>query len=420
VPGGAPRSAALNTEPANDQPAVLLAEGEPGLRSLIAAALGAAGFAVSVAETGALAVGLARERAFKVIIVSSGLDGTITKLRRERRGVPLVALLDTDQVQHRQKSFYAGAGAVFSRRSLDVPALVAAVRELANERPVTALAAGAEPVIIGSSAALASVRFLAERFARTDEPVIILGETGTGKELFGQLIHARSGRPGRYVTINCAAMPGELLESELFGHAKGAFTGAYAEKAGLLEEAHHGTVLLDEITEMPRPLQKKLLRFLQDHKLRRVGALTEREVDVRILSASNRENVLGDTAERCPYRIGGCIGLAPDVFYRLGNLLLVIPPLRARRSDIPELAQHIVQRKRAGAPLTISEAVLKQLTAADWPGNVRELEGVLAHALSMCDGDTLLPEHLPGPAVIPDPRAAAGGDPQTQTPPAHS
>ena len=229
--------------------------------------------------------------------------------------------------------------------------------------------------LIGQSAPLQTVTRQIELVAPTDSPVLILGESGTGKELVAREIHRRSRRSGRLmVTVNCAAVPRELFESEFFGHVKGAFTGALRDRAGRFELASGGTLLLDEVGEIPLELQSKLLRVLQEGELERIGEERTRKVDVRIIAATNRN--LREEADAGRFR--------NDLYYRLSVFPLELPPLRRRKEDIPLLAEHFVHgiARRLGRPAPrLTLATVQRLQQYDWPGNVRELQHVLERAL---------------------------------------
>ena len=244
------------------------------------------------------------------------------------------------------------------------------------------------PRIVGEGPALKEVSLALQRAAPTDTSVLLLGESGTGKELFARALHHLSPRrDGPFLAINCAAIPEHLLENELFGHEKGAFTGATGRKMGKLEMANHGTVLLDEIGELPLSLQSKLLRVLQERSFERVGGTATLTVDVRIISATNRD--LQKAVEEKLFR--------DDLFFRISVFPISIPPLRSRRGDIPLLAQHYVERfcRELGKPaMGIPEATKERLLSHDWPGNVRELANCLERAVILCDGQELTPDLL--------------------------
>lgn len=242
--------------------------------------------------------------------------------------------------------------------------------------------------LIGKSPKFVECLKLVGRVAATNLPVLITGESGTGKEVVAQAIHQRSHRVGRpFVAVNCGAIPVELIESELFGHMRGAFTGAQQERRGLWEEAEGGTIFLDEITETNPLFQVKLLRALQQGEIRRVGSNKTIKTDIRVLAATNRNIETEVQAER----------FRQDLMYRLNVMTIYLPPLRERREDIPLLVEHFAGRYAAeyGAPSAyFPPEMMRLLQNYRWPGNVRELENAVLHAASLCD-QTVYPEHLP-------------------------
>jgi DNA-binding NtrC family response regulator len=235
--------------------------------------------------------------------------------------------------------------------------------------------------IIGAAPKMQAVFRMIERVADTDSTVLILGESGTGKELVARALHFNSRRQfAPFIPINCAALPENLLESELFGHRKGAFTGAIADKKGLFQEADGGTIFLDEIGSMPAMLQSRLLRVLQDREVRRVGENTPTYVNVRVLAATNE-------ALEKQIKAGG---FREDLYYRLNVIPIELPALRERREDIPLLVAHLLRGKmnpRNGQPFQISRQAMGALSEYSWPGNVRELENLLERACALCDGN---------------------------------
>ncbi|MCD6532411.1 sigma-54-dependent Fis family transcriptional regulator [bacterium] len=242
---------------------------------------------------------------------------------------------------------------------------------------------------IGVSDAVREIKQLVRKIALTDSTVLITGESGTGKELIARAIHQLSPRAdGPFITINCAAIPETLLESELFGYVKGAFTGATTNKEGLFRAAHGGTFFLDEVGEISPDIQAKLLRMLETHQIIPLGATKPVEVDVRLIAATNKD--LARMVDEGKFR--------RDLFYRLNVIHIHIPPLRERPEDIIPIAEHYVQvianRMNCPAP-KLSREAMQLLQGARWEGNVRELENVLERAMIMCDGDVILPEHLP-------------------------
>jgi formate hydrogenlyase transcriptional activator len=237
--------------------------------------------------------------------------------------------------------------------------------------------------IVGQSGALRDVLVRVEQVAPTDATVLVLGETGVGKELVAKAIHEKSARrDNTFVKVNCAALPATLIESELFGHEKGAFTGAMARKLGRFELADGGTIFLDEIGELPLDLQAKLLRVLQDGEMERLGSQVTRTVNVRVIAASNRD--LGAAAKTGAFRA--------DLYYRLAVFPIEVPPLRARKEDIPLLVWYLVGQLRATLAKSIEQVpgpVMKRLIAYDWPGNIRELRNVVERGMIISTGTTL-------------------------------
>ncbi|MCC7382692.1 MAG: sigma-54-dependent Fis family transcriptional regulator [Deltaproteobacteria bacterium] len=263
--------------------------------------------------------------------------------------------------------------------------------------------------VVARSSAMQSVLKRAARFAASHAPVAVLGETGTGKEVIARVLHANSPRAQQpFVAVNVAALPAELLESELFGHGKGAFTGAAAARRGLFEAADHGTLFLDEIGEMPLPLQAKLLRALQDGELRRVGESVSFAVDVRVVCATHRDLALR-------VREGA---FREDLFYRLNVLTLEMPPLRARQDDILPLAAHFLLEERTPAR-GFTATAQKRLLDYAWPGNVRELQNAVKHGAALATGaevgDDDLPDALNRGSALRPRRAGAHPPPGLQT-----
>ncbi len=243
--------------------------------------------------------------------------------------------------------------------------------------------------LIGEHPLLQKITQLVRKVATTDATILIMGESGTGKELIARAVHALSPRVDRpFIPVNCGAIPAELLESEMFGHERGAFTGAIGQRAGMFQLANGGTIFLDEVGEMSATLQVKLLRVLQDREIRPVGADRVFKVDVRVLAASNKD--LAAEVEEGNFR--------EDLFYRLQVIPIVMPPLRERRSDIPLLTSHFLEkhnRKRSGRPARIAEEAMVHLWEYDWPGNVRELENLLERLVILSEDGVIGVEHLP-------------------------
>jgi len=268
-------------------------------------------------------------------------------------------------------------------RALDQRRLLTDYRLLKEE----AAARRGGPNIIGESQALRQVMTAIERAAATDTTVLLEGESGTGKELCARALHNASPRAnGPFVAINCAAIPDNLLEAELFGYERGAFTGAASRKIGKFEVAQRGTIFLDEIGEMPLALQAKMLRAIETKRIERLGGNTSIQVDVRIVAATNR--MLRQAVANRQFR--------EDLYFRLSVFPVTIPPLRERKEDIPKLAHHFVERvaRDVGKKLTLGPEALEMLVGHSWPGNVRELQNAIERAVILADGDRLLPRHL--------------------------
>ena len=265
-------------------------------------------------------------------------------------------------------------------------------RDMANK--TTALetrlkAAEGSPLLIGETPTMQQVRRLIDTIAPTDASVMILGETGTGKELVARSLHEKSRRADRaFIPVNCGALPENLVESELFGHRKGAFTGADTNRKGLFEVANGGTLFLDEVGELDKSVQVKLLRFLESGEIRRVGENEPFRVDVRVLCATNRD--LRDMVANELFR--------EDLFFRLNTFEIFLPPLRERRADIAALAKHLLTRhasRRGLTESTIAPESIELLMGHEWPGNIRELANMIERATILAGNGPILPEHLP-------------------------
>ncbi|HEY4292803.1 sigma-54 dependent transcriptional regulator [Luteibacter sp.] len=280
--------------------------------------------------------------------------------------------------------------------------LVRTALRLSEERKTEAgskTSAGAER-LIGDSSAMTEVRGKIAKLARNQAPVYIAGESGVGKELVARLIHEMGPRSaGAFVPVNCGAIPSELMESEFFGHRKGSFTGAHADKEGLFQAAQGGTLFLDEVAELPLHMQVKLLRAIQEKAVRPIGGRDEIPVDVRILSATHKN--LAALVEQGLFR--------QDLFYRINVIELRVPPLRERRGDVPRLADFILRQlatESGGSPGKLKAEALAALEAYHFPGNVRELENILERAMAMCEGDTIEADDLMLPQRTATPVAA--------------
>ncbi|HXM39549.1 MAG TPA: sigma-54 dependent transcriptional regulator [Gemmatimonadales bacterium] len=396
---------------------VLVVDDEPGLRQSLGLLLSDAGYAVSAEQDGRKALDRALAEPFDLVLCDvrmPEMDGlTFLRNYRAKGGTALVIMM----------SAYGGEDAAIAAMKEGAydylpkpfrPDEVVLTLRKADERErlrqeVTGLRAQlaggpAERGLVAESGAMRQALALVARVAEHNTTVLITGESGTGKEVIARAIHRASPRATRgFVAINCAAIPENLLESELFGHVRGAFTGASADKAGLFEQADGGTLLLDEIGELPLGLQAKLLRVLQESEIRRVGDQRTRRVDVRVLAATARDLAAEVKAGR----------FREDVFYRLNVVSIELPPLRERHEDIAPLARHFAARlgKRLARPLSLSDGALSWLASQPWPGNVRELENAIERAAVLSDREILEPEDLRrGPVTAsPPPPDASGG-----------
>ena len=327
-----------------------------------------------------------------------GLNGLDLQQELARSGslVPIVFLTGYGDIPMTVRALKAGA-ADFLTKPFDDEDLLDAIQQCISSH----IGDEIHPTIgniVGESPRLQHVLQALQVVAPTDSTVLIQGETGTGKELVARAIHDLSSRKKRsFIQVNCASIPATLLESELFGHEKGAFTGAFAQKIGRFEVAHEGTLFLDEIGEIPLELQPKLLRALQERQLERLGGNRTITVDVRIIAATNRN--LKQMVEEQKFR--------SDLYFRLNVFPVTVPPLRERREDIPLLTRYFVQKyaKRIGRNIdTIPESILEALTNYDWPGNIRELQNVLERSVILTKGNVLqvaVPELIGNASALP-------------------
>ncbi len=330
-------------------------------------------------------------RGADLLMVDVGLDiaDLVARMELERIHVPIVACGTENDARAAVAAIRAGAKEYIPLPP--DPEMIAAV--------LAAVAEETHAVVYRDEAMSAVVR-LAQQIAPADASVLITGESGTGKEVMARLLHRKSKRAEKpFISVNCAAIPENLLESELFGHEKGAFTGAVARRVGKFEEANGGTLLLDEISEMDVRLQAKLLRAIQERVIDRLGGTRPVQVDIRIIATSNRN--LAEAVREGTFR--------EDLFFRLNVVNLKIPPLRERPADVLALAEHFVKKycEANGAPVcALTREAERQLTSNQWPGNVRELENTIHRAVLLRSGEEIGPEAL----VLPDGSSLAKGD----------
>jgi DNA-binding NtrC family response regulator len=389
----------LAPEPAT----VLIVDDDARHVDLLEQELGEAGYRTASTSSGEEAVALAAGSQPDLVLLDvrmRGIDGYETcrrlKASEATRAIPVIVLTALTDTAEKVRAFHEGA-VDYVTKPFQAEELLARVgthialrREIEAHRrsraTIDLLVEGSRAdrdELVGGSAALRRVREQIEQVAPADSTVLVEGETGTGKELVARAIHARSGRRERpLITLNCAALPRELVESELFGHEKGAFTGALQQRRGRFELADGGTLFLDEVGELPPDAQAKLLRVLQEREFERVGGARTLRVDVRIVAATNRD--LRAEAGTGRFRA--------DLYFRLAVFPIVLPPLRERRDDVPELLRHFVARtaRRLGRTVEgVSPAFVERARAYDWPGNIRELENLVERALILWRGGAL-------------------------------
>lgn len=387
---------------------VLLVEDKPELRAMLRKALERAGYSVDEAPDGNSAIDKVRSRRYQVVLTdlklpgSSGLD-VLNEARRAEPDLPVILVTAYGSVEEAVRAMKEGAFD-FIQKPVDLDHLrlllerAAKQQELLREnlllREEYATRYGF-PRIVGEAPSMKEASVMAQRVAATDSTVLLLGESGTGKELFARAIHhlsARSAAP--FVALNCAAIPEGLVENELFGHERGAYTGAGARKVGKIEIAHRGTLFLDEIGELPLAIQGKLLRVLEEKKFERVGGTQQIEVNVRILTATNKD--LRAAIETKTFR--------EDLYFRISAVPLTIPPLRERGDDVLLLAEHFLERFRREfrkPSLALSEDARTRLLTYSWPGNVRELQNTIERAAILANGEEIDAAALQLPAPKP-------------------
>jgi DNA-binding NtrC family response regulator len=380
---------------------ILLVEDKDSLRAMLRAALEEQGHQVIEARDQAQAVSRLQDSRIDLVLSDLRLTagdgfGVLRAAKELDSDLPVIVMTAYGSIQDAVQAMKEGA-LDFLAKPVDLDHLqllvvrALAQRKLAAEHQILkeelAARRGA-PAIIGDDPSVRRVSTALSRAADTDATVLLLGESGTGKELYARTLHALSTRSGGpFVAINCAAIPETLLETELFGHEKGAFTGATARKPGRFELAHRGTLFLDEIGDLPLALQAKILRALEEKRFERVGGTQSLQVDVRVVAATNRQLKAAVAARQ----------FREDLYFRLSVFPIEIPPLRERGNDLETLAHHFIDRFSRDVknrPMKLSDAARDALRLYRWPGNVRELQNCIERAVILSDGDTIHPRHL--------------------------
>jgi DNA-binding NtrC family response regulator len=378
---------------------VLVVEDDPDISKLIARKLGADGHELDMYEDPMPVLAkLASGSSWDVVILDVGLPGMsgIDVLHRFRESGSLasVIMLTGDQSAATATTCMRAGAFYYLTKPFQPFELSAMVESAARYSRLRRQLAGtpqitddtSDSMLVGTSAGMRKLRAAVARLSSQDVSILIQGESGTGKELVARALHERGGRRARrFVALNCGAIPESLIDSELFGHTKGSFTGATTDRPGVFVEADGGTLFLDEIGDMPVGVQARLLRVLQESEVRPVGGSGVRKIDVRVIAASHVD--LSAAVEQGKFR--------QDLYYRLNVVVLGVPPLRERFDDLPMLAAHFLRKHGGSSPPSLSPDALEVMAAYAWPGNVRELENALMHAIALHHNDVIGPESLP-------------------------
>jgi two-component system nitrogen regulation response regulator NtrX len=379
---------------------ILVVDDEPGVRSSISGVLKDEGFDVDTAETGEACLEKANGAAYDVIVLDiwlPGLDGltTLQRLRERQIDSQVVIISGHGNIESAVRAIKMGAFD-FIEKPLSLEKTVLVVRNALRQRDLEAenrmlrakVDRQQQPTMVGESPVMHHLREQVLQTAPTNGRVLILGESGTGKELVARTIHGNSRRKsGPFIEVNCASIPDELIESELFGHVRGAFTGAVADKPGRFEQANGGTIFLDEIADMSVKTQAKVLRVLQEQVMERVGGTQRIKVDVRVLAATNKDLPAEIKAGR----------FREDLYFRLNVIPIFVPPLRERQEDIALLAEHFIAllaAEEGKRPKRLAPEAAARLQQYGWPGNVRELINVIQRLLIFVAGDTITAQDL--------------------------
>ncbi len=373
---------------------VLIIDDEPDIRDLLSITLQRMGIQADVAENVKKAIHYINTHEYFLVLTDMKLPdgdgfGIVEYIQKHSPNLPVAVITAYGNIRGAVNTLKAGAFDYVSK-PIDLPML----KSLVN----TALKMYKRPdkesgILIGNSKVIKNLRASIKKLARSQAPVFIYGESGVGKELVARLIHSNSPRSDEaFIAVNCGAIPSELMESEFFGHKKGSFTGAVSDKLGLFKAAEGGTLFLDEVAELPLPMQVKLLRAIQEKAIKPIGEESEAPVDVRILSASNKNLV--DQINQGQFR--------QELYYRINVIELRVPTLAERTSDIPLLTEKIVHKLSLENDLgniKVSEKAIEVLKRYPFPGNVRELENILERALALCNGNTIQPNDLKLPTA---------------------
>ncbi len=397
---------------------ILVVEDDQSMQGFLTELLEDEGYEVQWATHGGIALEALAEQPYDLVltdIIMPEMDGEelLDRVQAEHSDIPVVIMTGQSSVRQAVDLIRRGAADYF-KKPFDVEEMLhvlgrciasrAARDEFhaeapAQEAPTSDLIC---PQIIGRSPAMKPVYEMIAKVADTHSTVLIQGPSGTGKELVARAVHENSSRRSQaFIPVHCGAIPETLLESELFGHEKGSFTGAVARKEGVFKLADQGTLFLDEVSEMSVPLQVKLLRVLETGSLRRVGGVEDIHADVRVVAATNRE--LRELVDKNLFR--------QDLYFRLNVFPIQLPPLRERTGDVPLLIEHLLEKlRRSGTAVgAVSEPAMRILAAHSWPGNVRELENAIERAAILCEGGDIHPEHLP-------PEIRPGEEPASEAP----
>jgi two-component system, NtrC family, response regulator AtoC len=375
---------------------ILIIDDEPSIRKVLSAHLSLYGYEVEVAVDGGAGISKINSAMFHAVVTDlrmpniGGLE-VLNWVKKNHPGLPVVIITAHGTVDTAVEALKLGAHDYitkpFDQSELQAILEKAVRTEAANAKDLSPESGRFE--IIGKTPGMKKIYGLIEKVAKSPTTILITGESGTGKELIAKALHDNSNRASKpFISVNCGAIPESLFESQLFGHAKGAFTGAIADREGRFELADGGTLFLDEIGELPLEMQVKLLRVLQERQFERVGGVKTIEVDVRLIASTNRN--LESEVDAGTFR--------QDLFYRLNVIPIELPPLRDRASDIPLLANHFLTKfnERLARTTSISPPAMETMVNWHWPGNIRELENLIERSVLLCEGETISPSDLHG------------------------